>query len=368
MRDALRLAKRARGETSPNPLVGAVLAKRGNIIGRGWHRRAGLPHAEVEAIADAKRKGNPTKGATLYVTLEPCSTSGRTPPCTRAIAGAGIARVVVAATDPNPEHADRTFRLLKRKGITVEHGALAAEAAEINFAFNHWITTGLPFVTIKAAMTLDGKIATASGESKWITGPQARREGMKLRHEADAILVGVNTILADDPGLTLRDVRRPKAEWRGPDLRRIILDPRARTPLGSRVLGDEFAEQTTVVVSRDAPAGRLAKLKERCRVITCPLAKRGFNLKSLLRKLGRQDCTHLLVEGGGETNAAFIEAGLASRVAFFYAPKILGGRDARTAVAGEGLPLAKGLRLEKIRWRNLGPDLMLTARVADAQP
>ena len=368
MRDALRLAKRARGETSPNPLVGAVLAKRGNIIGRGWHRRAGLPHAEVEAIADAKRKGNPTKGATLYVTLEPCSTSGRTPPCTRAIAGAGIARVVVAATDPNPEHADRTFRLLKRKGITVEHGALAAEAAEINFAFNHWITTGLPFVTIKAAMTLDGKIATASGESKWITGPQARREGMKLRHEADAILVGVNTIIADDPGLTLRDVRRPKAEWRGPDLRRIILDPRARTPLGSRVLGDEFAEQTTVVVSRDAPAGRLAKLKERCRVITCPLAKRGFNLKSLLRKLGRQDCTHLLVEGGGETNAAFIEAGLASRVAFFYAPKILGGRDARTAVAGEGLPLAKGLRLEKIRWRNLGPDLMLTARVADAQP
>ena len=368
MRDALRLAKRARGETSPNPLVGAVLAKRGNIIGRGWHRRAGLPHAEVEAIADAKRKGNPTKGATLYVTLEPCSTSGRTPPCTRAIAGAGIARVVVAATDPNPAHADRTFRLLKRKGITVEHGALAAEAAEINFAFNHWITTGLPFVTIKAAMTLDGKIATASGESKWITGPQARREGMKLRHEADAILVGVNTIIADDPGLTLRDVRRPKAEWRGPDLRRIILDPRARTPLGSRVLGDEFAEQTTVVVSRDAPAGRLAKLKERCRVITCPLAKRGFNLKSLLRKLGRQDCTHLLVEGGGETNAAFIEAGLASRVAFFYAPKILGGRDARTAVAGEGLPLAKGLRLEKIRWRNLGPDLMLTARVADAQP
>ncbi len=368
MRDALRLAKRARGETSPNPLVGAVLAKRGNIIGRGWHRRAGLPHAEIEAIADAERKGHAAKGASLFVTLEPCSTSGRTPPCTRAIIEAGISRVVVAGADPNPEHAGRAFRWLKRKGIAVEHGLLTAEAAEINVAFNHWITTGLPFVTVKAAMTLDGKIATASGESKWITGPQARREGMKLRHEADAILVGVNTIIADDPGLTLRDVRRPKAEWRGPDLRRIILDPRARTPLGSWVLGDEFAEQTTVVVSRDAPAGRLAKLKERCRVITCPLAKRGFNLKSLLRKLGRQDCTHLLVEGGGETNAAFIEAGLASRVAFFYAPKILGGRDARTAVAGEGLPLAKGLRLEKIRWRNLGPDLMLTARVADAQP
>jgi len=368
MREALRLAKRAKGETSSNPLVGAVMAKGGKIIGRGWHRRAGLPHAEVEAISDAKRRGNRTKGATLYVTLEPCSTSGRTPPCTHAIIEAGISRVVVAATDPNPAHAGRAFRWLRRRGVAVERGVLADEATEINFAFNHWITAGLPFVTVKAAMTLDGKIATASGESKWITGPEARREGMKLRHEADAILVGVNTILADNPGLTLRDVRRPKAEWRGPALRRIVLDPRARTPLGSWVLGDEFAEQTTVVVSRDAPAGRLAKLKERCRVITCPLAKRGFNLKSLLRKLGRQDCTHLLVEGGGETNAAFIEAGLARRVAFFYAPKILGGRDARTAVAGEGLPLAKGLQLEKIRWRNLGPDLMLTARVADAQP
>ena len=368
MRDALRLAKRARGETSPNPLVGAVLAKRGNIIGRGWHRRAGLPHAEVEAIADAKRKGNPNKGATLYVTLEPCSTPGRTPPCTRAIAEAGIARVVVGATDPNPAHAGRAYRWLKRKGIDVEHGLLADEAAEINLAFNHWITTGLPFVTVKAAMTLDGKIATAGGESKWITGPEARREGMKLRHEADAILVGVNTIIADDPGLTLRDVRRPKAAWRGPALRRIILDPRARTPLVSQVLNDEFAEQTTVVVSPGAPAGRLAKLKQCCRVIKCPMAKQGFNLKSLLGKLGRRDCTHLLVEGGGETNAAFIEAGFARRMAFFYAPKILGGREARTAVAGRGFPLAGGLRLEKIRWRNLGPDLMLTARVADVQP
>ncbi|HJN89532.1 MAG TPA: bifunctional diaminohydroxyphosphoribosylaminopyrimidine deaminase/5-amino-6-(5-phosphoribosylamino)uracil reductase RibD [Verrucomicrobiota bacterium] len=367
MREALRLAKRAKGETSPNPLVGAVLVKSGKIIGRGWHRRAGLPHAEVEAIADARRKGHPTRGATLFVTLEPCSTTGRTPPCTRVITGAGIARVVIAATDPNPAHAGYAFRWLKRQGVTVEHGLLAAQAAEINVAFNHWVTTELPFVTVKAAMTLDGKIATAGGESKWITGQAARREGKKLRHEADVILVGVNTILADDPALTLRDVRRPKSDWQGPALRRVILDPRARTPLGSQVLGGELGEQTTIVVSRDAPAKRLARLKERCRVITCPFAGRGFSLKSLLRKLGQQKCTHLLVEGGGETNAAFMEAGLAKRVVFFYAPKILGGRDARTAIAGKGLPLAKGLRLEKICWRNLGPDLMLTARVADAQ-
>ena len=215
-------------------------------------------------------------------------------------------------------------------------------------------------------MTLDGKIATASGESKWITGPLARREGMKLRHVADAIVVGVNTILADDPSLTVRDVRRPKAEWRGPELRRIVLDPRARIPLDARALNDELASATTVVVSADAPAKRLAKLKTRCEVMTCRLAKRGFSLRPLLRRLAKQGVTSLLVEGGGETNAAFVEAGLVDQVAFFYAPKILGGRDARTGVAGEGLTLAAGLALEKIRWRNLGPDLMLTARVARA--
>ena len=366
MREALRLAKRAKGETSPNPLVGAVLVRRGRIIGRGWHRRAGLAHAEVNAIEDAVKNGHSTRGATLYVTLEPCSTTGRTPPCTQAIVDAGIDRVVVAATDPNPSHAGRAFQKLRRNGLTVEHGLLADRATEMNAVFNHWITTGLPWVTVKAAMTLDGKIATASGESKWITGPLARREGMKLRHVADAIVVGVNTILADDPSLTVRDVRRPKAEWRGPELRRIVLDPRARIPLDASALNDELASATTVVVSADAPAKRLAKLKTRCEVMTCRLAKRGFSLRPLLRRLAKQGVTSLLVEGGGETNAAFVEAGLVDQVAFFYAPKILGGRDARTGVAGEGLPLAAGLALEKIRWRNLGPDLMLTARVARA--
>ena len=366
MREALRLAKRAKGETSPNPLVGAVLVRRGRIIGRGWHRRAGLAHAEVNAIEDAVKNGHSTRGATLYVTLEPCSTTGRTPPCTQAIVDAGIDRVVVAATDPNPSHAGRAFQKLRRNGLTVEHGLLADRATEMNAVFNHWITTGLPWVTVKAAMTLDGKIATASGESKWITGPLARREGMKLRHVADAIVVGVNTILADDPSLTVRDVRRPKAEWRGPELRRIVLDPRARIPLDARALNDELASATTVVVSADAPAKRLAKLKTRCEVMTCRLAKRGFSLRPLLRRLAKQGVTSLLVEGGGETNAAFVEAGLVDQVAFFYAPKILGGRDARTGVAGEGLTLAAGLALEKIRWRNLGPDLMLTARVARA--
>ncbi|MBK28732.1 MAG: riboflavin biosynthesis protein RibD [Verrucomicrobiales bacterium] len=363
MREALRLAKRSKGETSPNPMVGAILTKRGSIIGRGWHRCAGLEHAEVNAISDAKRLGYSTRNATLYVTLEPCSTSGRTPPCTKAILDAGICRVVCSSTDPNPDHSGVAFRYLKRKGVEVEYGLLSDASKELNFAYNHWITTRLPFVTIKAAMTLDGKIATAKGESKWITGMLARREGMKLRHEADAILVGVNTILTDDPSLTLRDIPRTKLKWRGPNLRRIVLDPSARISLNAKILNDEDGIKTTIVVSPDAPAKRLSNLKKKCVVITCPLSKNKFRLRSLFKKLGKQNITHLLVEGGGETNAAFIEAGLVNRIAFFYAPKIMGGRDSHTGVAGEGLSLRNGLSLDKIRWRNLGSDLMLTARV-----
>ena len=204
MRLALGLARRGYSYTSPNPMVGAVLVKHGRIIGRGWHERVGGPHAEVEALREAARRGHDPRRATLYVTLEPCSTHGRTPPCTDAIIGAGIARVVVAATDPNPAHAGRGFRILRRAGIEVVTGVLEHEATQLNESFNHWIVHRTPFVTVKAAMTLDGKIATASGESKWITGEAARTEGMKLRHGADAILVGVNTILADDPSLTAR--------------------------------------------------------------------------------------------------------------------------------------------------------------------
>src|SRR5260221_5703381 len=208
MRLALRRARHGRGATSPNPMVGAVLVKRGKSVGRGWHRRAGGPHAEIEAFRDALGRGNDPKGSTLYVTLEPCSTHGRTPPCTDAIKAAGIKRVVVAATDPNPAHSGRGFQLLKRAGIKIVHGILADEANALNEAFNHWIVHRTPFVTVKAAMTLDGKIATAAGESNWITGPKARARGMQLRHEADAILVGINTVPADDPALTARQIPR----------------------------------------------------------------------------------------------------------------------------------------------------------------
>src|SRR4029077_16619414 len=245
MRLALRLARRGYGTTSPNPMVGAVLVKRGRIVGRGWHHCAGEPHGEIEAILDAARHGNSVKGATLYVPLEPCSTHGRTPPCTEAILDADIKRVIIGSTDPNPRHRGKGFEILKRGGVSVTAGVLAEECEQLNEAFNHWIVHHVPFVTVKAAMTLDGKIATASGESKWVTGEKARAYGMKLREGADAILVGINTILADDPSLTLRclksNVQPPSSKalrrsgsvksGEGHTLPRIILDSQARTPL-----------------------------------------------------------------------------------------------------------------------------------------
>jgi diaminohydroxyphosphoribosylaminopyrimidine deaminase/5-amino-6-(5-phosphoribosylamino)uracil reductase len=373
MRLALRLALRGYGTTSPNPMVGAVLVKGGKIIGRGWHRRAGLPHAEIEALRDAQKHDHNPRGATIYVTLEPCCTHGRTPPCTDAIISAGIKKIVGGATDPNPNHAGNGFKILRRAGIEVVYGISADECAKPNEAFNHWIVHRTPFVTVKAAMTLDGKIATGGGESKWITGAGARAHGMKLRQGSDAILIGINTILADDPSLTFRsekaEGRRQKESQR---LRRIILDSLARTPLTAKVVSDEFAALTTIVVGKRAPKNLVAALAKRVNVLVAPTANSKFktqnsklDLKWLLKKLGAENVTSLLVEGGGEVNASFLLAGFAQRVAFFYAPKILGGSDARKAVAGEGAKsLADALQIRDVEWRRLGEDLLLTGLVA----
>ena len=418
MRLALRLARRGHGFTSPNPTVGAVLVKGGKIVGRGRTAPAGGPHAEIEALRDANDRGHNPKGATLYVTLEPCCTHGRTPPCTDAIKAAGIKRVVVGATDPNPKHVGKGFTILKRAGIEVvvmgsemreggarhsvraaqsggarlltslrytklsQHGngsrrrsphqQLADECAELNEAFNHWIVHRTPFVTVKAAMTLDGKIATASGESKWITGEKARAYGMKLRQGSDAILVGVNTVLADDPSLT---VRRDKSEIRNPKpdkvIQRFVLDSMARTPLNAKVVSDEHAALTTIVVSERAPMKLVVALARQAEVLVSPLPKSAIgnrqsaiDLRWLLRTLGKENITSLLVEGGGEVNASFLMGGFAQRVAFFYAPKILGGRDSRKGVAGEGAKsLSEALQLRDVKWQKLGDDLLLTARV-----
>jgi len=385
MRQALRLARRGYGTTSPNPMVGALLVRGGLVIGRGWHRRAGEPHAEIEALRDAQQRGRAVRGATLYVTLEPCSTQGRTPPCVAAIIAAGIRKVVVGATDPNPRHAGRAFPLLAQAGIATARGTLAEECARLNAAFNHWIVHRSPWVTVKAAMTLDGKIATASGESKWITGEKARAYGMRLRRGADAILVGINTILADDPSLTARPVRPASAAAQSGvcgsnGLRRLVLDARARTPLSARVVSDEQAELTTIVVGEAAPAKRVTALARRSRVMVAPAAgadqaprgraDRGrIDLPWLLRRLGSEDVTSLLVEGGGEVNASFLLAGLAHRVAFFYAPKILGGRDSLRSVAGAGArSLGEAVALDDVRWRKLGPDWLLTGTCSRPTP
>ena len=382
MRLALRLARRGYGTTSPNPMVGAVLVKGGKIIGRGWHRRAGEPHAETEVLRDAQKRGHSPRGATLYVTLEPCCTHGRTPPCTDAIIAAGIKRVVVGATDPNSKHRGRAFKILQHAGTKVVHGILADECTRLNEAFNHWIVHRAPFVTVKAAMTLDGKIATASGESKWITGEKARAYGMKLRQGSDAILVGINTILADNPSLTARSQKSGvRSQNKNLRLRRIILDSMARTPLKAKVVTDKFAALTTVVVSKAAPKKRVAALAKRVNVLVAPIQKVGravpsaprrgaetapyqIDLRWLLKKLGSQNVTSLLVEGGGEVNASFLLGGLAQRVVFFYAPKILGGRDSRKAVAGDGAKsLAEALQLRDVEWKRIGPDLLLTAHI-----
>jgi diaminohydroxyphosphoribosylaminopyrimidine deaminase / 5-amino-6-(5-phosphoribosylamino)uracil reductase len=368
MRLALRLARRGYGTTSPNPMVGAVLVKGGKIIGRGWHHRAGEPHAEIEALRDAQERGRAAKGATLYVTLEPCCTRGRTPPCTDAIVAAGIKRVVAGAVDPNTRHRGRGFGILRRAGLSVTHGVMAAECARLNEAFNHWIVRHTPFVTVKAGMTLDGKIATVAGESRWITGEKARAYGMKLRQGVDAILVGINTVLADDPSLTVRiqksEAQSPKPKVRSHVLRRIVLDAKGRTPLTAKVVSDEWAAWTTIVLSDSAPKRRIASLAKRANVLLAPSSDGKINLGWLLKRLGAQNVTSLLVEGGGEVNASFLLPGLAQRVTFFYAPMILGGRASRRAVAGEGArTLAESLSLSALEWRRLGLDWLLSARV-----
>ena len=361
MRRALALARRATGDTVPNPLVGAVLVRDGRIVGEGWHRRAGQPHAEVEAIRDATARGELVQGATLYVTLEPCCTHGRTPPCTEAIVGAGIRRVVVAATDPNPAHAGRGLDVLRQAGVVVDVGLMEGISAVMNAGFNHWIVHGIPKVTLKAGMSLDGKIATRTGESRWITSERSRSAAMRLRQQHDAILVGIGTVLADDPSLTIRLRGRARCPVR------VILDSRGRTPPSARMLTDAFAGRTVVVVTSRAPEARLRRIRGLSSVWMAPSDAAGrVDLRWLMAELGRMPVTNVLVEGGGEVHGAFLESGLAHAIRFFYGPLVLGGREARPAVGGAGFPSLAALpRLSRIRWQRLGDDWNVAAEIGD---
>ncbi len=360
MRRSLSLAQRGGGHTNPNPVVGAVLARNGKIIGEGWHRRVGQPHAEIEALNDACSRGNRSSGATLYVTLEPCCTHGRTPPCTEAIIRAGIRRVVIGALDPNPAHAGRGPSILREAGIDVAVGVLEAQARALNWAFEHWIVHRTPLVTLKAALTLDGKIATQAGESKWITGPAARKLVGRMRAERDAVLVGINTVLADDPGLLPLERR---ARLSPPPRRlRIVLDSRAQTPPTAQILKQSQLAETLIVVGERAPKRRVAELKHHASVWIAPTTTLGIDLQWLMAELGKRPVSSLLVEGGGEVHASFLRAGVAQRVAFFYAPKVLGGYASRRGIAGDGVAgLQSAIRLQNIRNRMVGEDLMIEA-------
>lgn len=321
MRLAIREAQRGFGKTSPNPVVGAVLVRKGEVLSKGWHRAAGKPHAEVEAL----RKVANAKGCTLYVTLEPCSTHGRTPPCTAAIIQAGVSRVVFGATDPNPSHAGRAVNILKKAGIEVLTGVLSGECRALNTAWNKWIVTGLPFVTAKAGMSLDGRIASFPGR-RWITSEASRADAMKLRARCDAILVGAETIRVDDPHLTIRGVATSRQPWR------VVWSRSGEIPAGSKILTDEFRDRTLVF--------------------------RGKSLRAVLQDLGRRGVQHVLIEGGGRTHGEAFDRGLVDRVIFYIAPVLLGGKI--PAVGGRG---KHRIKLANPIYKKVGGDLRIEAEV-----
>ncbi len=354
MKLALKLAARGAGWVSPNPMVGAVVVKDGQVVGQGYHRRAGLPHAEVEALQAA---GEAARGADLYVTLEPCNHQGRTPPCTQAILKAGVERVIIATRDPNPRVTGGGVEVLTARGVKVSVGLLAAEARRLNEVWFHWVDTGRPWVIAKAACSLDGKIATVTGESQWLTGEASRTLGHRLRHWVDAIVVGIGTVLADDPQLTTRLPRGP-----GRDPIRIVLDSRLRLPLSSRVLHLDSEAPTWVACTSQAPAANRQALKgPGVEVLVLPPHAGKVPLPALLDLLGTRQVQSLLVEGGAETLGAFFDQGLVNQFYFFYAPKILGGRKAPGLVGGQGIThLGEAHIARNLKVRRLGTDLLVS--------
>ena len=354
MKLALRLAAKGAGWVSPNPMVGAVLVKDGRIVGRGFHRRVGAAHAEVEALRQA---GAAAQGADLYVTLEPCNHQGRTPPCTQAILAAGVARVIIASRDPNPQVTGGGAEYLESKGVKVEAGLLAAEARRLNAAWFHWTDTGRPWVIAKAACSLDGKIATATGETQWLTGEAARAYGHRLRHRVDAILVGIDTVLADDPQLTTRLPR-----GRGQDPIRLVLDSRLRLPLTARLLHLDSPAPTWVACTNAAPKEKIRALKDLgAEVLVFPPEAGRVPLKPLLELLGRQQVQSLLVEGGAEVLGAFFDQGLVNQFYFFFAPKILGGREAPGVLGGQGVTHLKDVHQARdLAIRRIEQDILIT--------
>jgi diaminohydroxyphosphoribosylaminopyrimidine deaminase/5-amino-6-(5-phosphoribosylamino)uracil reductase len=355
---ALRLAEKGRGTASPNPTVGAVLVKHGTIVGWGFHRRPGLPHAEILAL---RRAGKRARGATLYVTLEPCCHfKKRTPPCVPEVIRSGVRRVVIAMRDPNPAVRGRGANELRRSGLSVTLGVARREAEEMNRAYCHWVKTKRPYVMLKAGMTLDGQIATASGESRWITGEQSRREVHRLRGQTDAVLIGVGTVLADDPSLTARiGARLNRLAPRQP--LRVVVDSRLKIPAEARILSGQKRARTLVATTNAAPASRRAWLaRQGVEIVIVPASRGRVALPALLDELGRRHITSLLVEGGGKINAAMLRAKLVHHVRFYMAPVLLGGDNARGVIGGNSpTSLAQAVSLRHVKVRSVGRDIVV---------
>jgi len=358
MKLAVNLADGASGQTGVNPVVGCVVVKDGRIVGLGAHLKRGEGHAEVHALNMAGENAN---GATAYVTLEPCSHHGRTPPCCERLIEKGVARVVVAAQDPNPLVAGRGIARLREAGVEVATGVLEADSAALNEAFNKFIVTGLPFVTLKTALSLDGRIATKTGHSRWITGAASREAVHTLRHRHAGIMVGAGTVLADDPELTTR------LSVPGLHPTRIVVDSRLRIPPSARALND--AAPTIILTTDRADAGHAERLRAQgAEVVACGDGER-VDLAIALKALGERGISSVLLEGGGTLNGAMLEGGHVDKAMLFYAPIIVGGEGSPSGFAFEGPEkMTDALRLERVSTEKFGDDWCVTGYPAYARP
>ncbi len=353
MQMALDLAAKGKGRTSPNPMVGAVLVRGNRVVGQGWHKRCGADHAEIVALRQAGAKA---AGARLYVTLEPCFHYGRTPPCVDRVIAAGVTDVVIAMKDPNPRTNGRSIRKLRRAGVKVRVGVLREEAASLNEAFLKYITTGMPFVVAKCAQSLDGKIATAHGRSKWITCEQARNYAHQLRDSFDAILVGINTVLRDDP--RLNGARKTK------HLKKVVLDSSLRTsPKAKLFEGARPSDCFLAVTSDTAPLKRIKFFQDKgVNVIVCPAQKDGVDLKWLFKELAKQEITSILIEGGGRVIGSALRQQLVDKMHIYVAPKIFGDQDALSAVRGlHPADIGQVVQLKDLDYQRIGTDILITA-------
>jgi diaminohydroxyphosphoribosylaminopyrimidine deaminase/5-amino-6-(5-phosphoribosylamino)uracil reductase len=359
MRKAIRLARKGLGRTSPNPAVGVVIIRDGKIIASGYHKKAGDNHAEVEALV--KIRGRAREDDVLYVTLEPCHHHGRTPPCTQAILKKGLKKLVVGMRDPNPQVTGGGCEFLAKKGIEVKTGILESECRKLNEGYEKYVLTGRPFVVAKSAMTLDGWIATSSGDSQWVTNEMSRQFVHQLRDRLDGVMVGVGTVLADDPSLTTRLKRGG-----GRDPLRIIVDTHLRTPVEAKVLNSKSSSETLIVVGTKVPAKHLRRVeREGVSILTCPTKEDRIDLAVLLDLLGDRYVTSVLVEGGSAIMGSMIREGLIDKFYIFKAPKILGGYDGVPMASGSGpQKMDAALRLNDIKVRRFEDDVLIEGYVS----